>query len=711
MPFARGRTRGPFGRPTASAARTPAAIAAWGAIALGLGGQARAQGPAGPPAPAPYETVVTAAAPAQEPREDHAAAASVVLPGQSLRAKDDLGELLLEVPGVTVTRSGGLGDFSTVAIRGSNPDEVRIYLDGVPMNIAAGGSVDLSTLPLGDVERIEVYRGTSPIVFGESALGGIIAISTRTPGTRHASVRAGSGSFRTLFGDATAGGSIGRLRLYAGVHTLRAQNNFFYLDDRSTTFVPTDDRRRARDNNQLGQLDGVARAALTLAGRRELGLGLLGLWRRHDLPGRGFEENINASFQTRRGVAYLSYESRDDLGANSRLRAQLFVAALRNNARDPDGKIGGIPVLTRDTIIATGSTLTAAKTAASWLRLTAVAQGRRETFAPVNEAEPTPAGVPAERLAGAAGVELDLYVRRLALDIIPSARVELVRDVVTGRDPLFARQRPASEPITRALPVLRLALVRPLASWVSLKANVGRYARVPSFNELYGDAGRLLGNPDLRPEVGWNADAGASFQAMGRWVSLDARVALFGARVEDLIEWVRTSPGQMRAGNVSRARVWGAENELRLGVGRSFRLTGQATFSEARDAGDVAARRGRLLPAHPRWRGYLRPELHRHFQWAGLAAGAFVDGDASAGAYMDTNNLNAVEPRLLIGAGLLLDVVRAGLRLAISARNLTDVRTNDIPYYPLPGRSVFLSLTWTNHGPGAGNTNQNLNKE
>ena len=53
-----------------------------------------------------------------------------------------------------------------------------------------------------------------------------------------------------------------------------------------------------------------------------------------------------------------------------------------------------------------------------------------------------PVGVPRERLVGVAGGELDLWWRRLDLDVIPSARVEAVRDVVTGRDPLFQRTGP-----------------------------------------------------------------------------------------------------------------------------------------------------------------------------------------------------------------------------------------------------------------------------
>ena len=185
----------------------------------------RAATPIGEP-PVSRTIVTTRRMPTGAAGEDLTATASVVVPADSPRAVDDLGTLLLEVPGANLTRRGGLGSLTTLSLRGSNPEEVRFYIDGVPLNQAVGGVVDLSKLPLGDVDRVEVYRGSSPIVFGQSALGGVVSISTRTPGAARASLRAGAGSFRTVFGDASVGGQLCPLGLYAGVHTLRTVGDY-----------------------------------------------------------------------------------------------------------------------------------------------------------------------------------------------------------------------------------------------------------------------------------------------------------------------------------------------------------------------------------------------------------------------------------------------------------------------------------------------------
>ena len=268
----------------------------------------------------------------------------MVLPDDSPAAYDDLAALMREVPGVNVVRTGSIGAASTITLRGSNADQVRIFVDGVPVNIVAGGGVDVSTLPIGDVESVEVYRGSSPLAFGESAMGGVISITTRTPGQARARARSGMGSFGTMFGDASAGGRLGRLRLYAGAHVLSSRGDYPYLNDNGTALEPADDVYGPRQNNDLVQGDGVLRAALTLAGRRTLGLGVIGFAREQGLPGLGRFPTVAARFRTTRGISYLRYESRDDLGPGGRLSSELYASLARDALDDPQGETGlGVP--------------------------------------------------------------------------------------------------------------------------------------------------------------------------------------------------------------------------------------------------------------------------------------------------------------------------------------------------------------------------------
>jgi len=671
-----------------------APLAALGLARVALAGEVVAPVPTPPPA---YRTVVTAPpAAAPTPREDASAAASVVLPADSPRALDDLASLLVEVPGVTVTRSGSLGSVATLALRGGSPDEVRIYVDGVPLAVAEGGAVDVSTLPLGDVERVEIYRGSTPLAFGESALGGVVAITTRTPGAPRAQARAGGGSWGTMFGDASGGGRAGPLRLYVGAHGLMSRGGFGFTDDGCTALNPADDQSATRLNNDVRQADGVVRAAVDLPGRRELSAGALAFGRAQGLPGSQCSAPFGARFRTARGLAYLRYLSRDDLGDGGRLALQLFGSGQRNALDDPFAGASSVSTVTHDTTLSLGASAHARRPVTTWLGAAAILEGRAESFRATDDLAPMPLAVPARRLVGAAGAELDVSVPRLDLDVIPSARVEAVNDVVTGRDPLTAAPRAADAPITRTLPIFRLGIVRAFGPAVALKANAGRYARVPTFFELYGDNGRVLGNPALRPERGTSADLGVWIDVARRRLALASRTTAYAARVDDLIAWQFGAYGA-RAGNLSQTRVLGAEQELRLGVGRHARAVAQVMYTDARDLGPAGVGGdGVQIPFHPRWHAYARPELVRLAAGRAVEVGAFVDADWRARTYVDLANVAAERPRLLLGVGLTADVPRWQVHLAASGQNLNDSRIGDFPNWPLPGRSFFVSLTWMN---------------
>jgi outer membrane cobalamin receptor len=655
----------------------------------------------------PAETVVRSRPqPAAQPRADQSAAASVVAPDDSPHAFDDLASLLAAVPGVGVVRTGSLGTFSTITLRGSNPDQVRIFVDGVPLDIAAGGGVDLSTLPIGDVERVEVYRGSSPLEFGQSALGGIISITTRTPGPARASARTGTGSFGTMFGDVSGGGHAGPLRLYLGVHGFSTQGDFPYLDDNMTALNPADDVSMPRQNNDAQQGDGVFRASLPLVGRRALDLGVIAFARDQGLPGLQGNPTMNARFRTMRGLAYLRYDSRDDLGSGGLLSAELFASWQRDRLQDAANEAGlGGPSLTHDTTTVTGANAHAARPFADWARGALVLEGRRESYQPINDLAPVPVGVPASRLTGVAGAEIDLRWRQANLDFIPSVRLEAMQDQVSRRNTggVPIEGVPA---VFRSSPILRAGLVRPVVDWpglkVSLTGNVGRYVRAPSFIELYGNGtAMILGNADLVPEHGTNADVGVSIDSGGDRVSVVSRTALFGARVDDLIQWQFASWGQARAGNLGRARILGVEQELRLSLGRRARLTGQGTVLDARDRSANTAAYGNQLPFQPRYRGYVRPELAHLPLPGGVELGTYADAELRLYDYEDPANIVDLHGRLLLGCGVTVAVPRARLRVTASGVNLGNTQRVDITNWSLPGRAFFVALAYAPIGADA----------
>ncbi|WP_339914621.1 TonB-dependent receptor [uncultured Brevundimonas sp.] len=114
-------------------------------------------------------------------------------------------DILSDVPGLSVTRSGAYGGIAQVRMRGATPGKTLVLVDGVPVNDAAeiNGAFDFSGFDLGEVARIEVLSGPQSSLWGSAAIGGVIAFTTRETDGLRAEVEAGS--FDTVRGRLAAG--------------------------------------------------------------------------------------------------------------------------------------------------------------------------------------------------------------------------------------------------------------------------------------------------------------------------------------------------------------------------------------------------------------------------------------------------------------------------------------------------------------------------
>lgn len=90
-----------------------------------------------------------------------------------------IADVVEKAPGVSINRQGGVLAPQLVSIRGSEYRHVLVLVDGVPINNLWGGAIDISNIPLSQVEKIEVIRGACSSHYGEGAVGGVINIITK----------------------------------------------------------------------------------------------------------------------------------------------------------------------------------------------------------------------------------------------------------------------------------------------------------------------------------------------------------------------------------------------------------------------------------------------------------------------------------------------------------------------------------------------------
>jgi len=165
------------------------------------------------------EAVVVSATRVPTPLSQVASSISVITAGQ-IEARQDrsLPDVLREVPGLDIVQTGGAGGQTSVFMRGTNANHVKVLLDGLDLSDPStpGGAADISKLLSDDFAQVEVLRGPQGALYGSDAIGGVINIVTRTGnGPLAITARAEGGSFDTFNQSATASGSEGDLHYAA----------------------------------------------------------------------------------------------------------------------------------------------------------------------------------------------------------------------------------------------------------------------------------------------------------------------------------------------------------------------------------------------------------------------------------------------------------------------------------------------------------------
>ena len=90
-----------------------------------------------------------------------------------------LPDLLTGLPGITLARSGGLGQQTSLFMRGTNSTHTLVLIDGVRIGSVTAGLASLEQIPVEQIERIEIVRGPRSSLYGADAIGGVIQIFTR----------------------------------------------------------------------------------------------------------------------------------------------------------------------------------------------------------------------------------------------------------------------------------------------------------------------------------------------------------------------------------------------------------------------------------------------------------------------------------------------------------------------------------------------------
>jgi iron complex outermembrane receptor protein len=470
-------------------------------------------------------------------------------------------------------KSYGFNGLSTLNFRGSSSAQSQVLWNGIPIQNAALGIADVSTLPVLFMNKVNIVYGGSAALYGSGNVGGALLLENNAPafdtGLRSLSVSGGVGSFSQYRGGIK--GSIATKRWYfsANIFAQTALNDFSYTNALGVKETMTNSKLKSnaamlqaaykvttQDVINLTawfqQYDRLIPPALfeSSSDKREIDGSLRSLaeWHRRTDKNEWYakssfmRDEMNYSYEA---VAlhwdYITYQYYQEIGWKHRFNKF-------------------------------GQFLLFMPVQLSWIRQPDSNSSKQQNKAAI---------------AGA----YEFRLLNNKLDIAINARTELISQLsdTTIRNFIFLPGADASFLVT---------------DWLGVRVNVQRTYRAPTLNELYYYPG---GNKFLRPEQGWNEDVGYTMKAKFGRFSIFHDVSVYNRNIHDWIIWLGGAIWTPH--NISEVHSRGVETEnninyttgnwkLHIGVNTSYVLATTVTSYIYND-GSL----GKQIPYTPRYNG------------------------------------------------------------------------------------------------------------
>lgn len=648
-----------------------------------------------------------------EPEEKATISSAFSARGSSFKTKinryHDTGQSLSDIlsfeNGIQIQKRGTENNLSALSIWGAPFKQTVIYLNGFPLQNEYYGIINLSGFPAFSIDRIEIYKDSSPVLFGKPAGSGAVnLISDRKySGRKEVLLNFEHSSFDTR-------GLSGLLRFpwpgskesYANLflHYKSSSGDYPFLNNNQTPVYNTeDDFEDRRLNNEFYHIEENLNLQLKAAARHEFFLLQRLYYKKGGIPGseslpleKTEREQLDSQIQ-------LLYTAKKLFGPFSQFQWRNQFNINRKNIRDPELELslGGdkLEENYREFSSIAGSEIY------FWRqKLSFSVSVYRKSFNNELSNEIHYANEEKQIFSTKESFALwDSYFR-LADEIylITSNNLNLSLNVEVNRyvpfsGPLLNSEKLEEKDFWSYNSGLALSLYRSL----TLKANAGINSRFPTFQELYGDSGLILANTSLLPERTTSWSTGISSNNFTLDISphnamlFAFEVVYYDRDYRDLILLTQNSQNTALFVNLSRARVRGMEFSLNTGLNRIVSLNLRYNYQLSKNLSPEPYYYEKDLPYQPRHNYGMRLNIHQSISLLHLSL--WSEYQASSYSWLDRANSfpNYVRYRELWNAGLIIKVKKyLDPSVAFTIKNLLDRDMEDVAGYPLPRRQYSL---------------------
>lgn len=439
---------------------------------------------------------------------------------EKARPLQTLGELLSREGGVEFSTLGGPGSSSSVYIRGANAGHTLLLVDGMRVGSATLGAPSISAIPLSQIERVEILKGSASSLYGSDAIGGVIQVFTRRgDGDAKVNAEISTGSYQTNEASAGVSGKAGDVR-----YSLRAGS----VDSEGFNAISdSTNGQYNRDKDGYDNLNASAQVSVDLAPGHELGVqAFYSRNRNHYDAVYSFPSKADYDFRSTTIVESYSAFSRNRL--TSKWTSLVRIGRSTDDSRDNDSPTTlsefrthqDQAVWQNDIKLPYGSLLLAAETLRQSIDTTGT---YTETERTINSL-----------LAGWTG---NFGNHRLQLNARHDRNSQFGSKTTGGA-----------------------AYGYQIDDRWRARAALATGFKAPSFNDLYFPDDPIYGggNPNLKPESSRNREIGLNYDT----AATSASFTLYRNEIDNLIQWLADDPSDpsnfsWHPTNVGKARLEG----------------------------------------------------------------------------------------------------------------------------------------------------------
>lgn len=566
---------------------------------------------------------------------------------------------LISENSVIHVKTYGSGGLATSSFRGTGPGHTQIAWNNINLNNPMVGQFDLSLIPAGLIDDVNIYYGGGSMGIHSGGFGGIINLET-SPGwddSDIASINPAIGSFGRVSGLLKIKTGSKGFQSVTKAYLRNSDNNFSYLDNVSGP-EPVWDTRENSEVRQKGFIQefyfrnpksNISARMWYQSAARNLPVPIIS--QATNPPEKQFDESLRAMVE---------YESANVMSGIN------VTAAFISDKLNYVNELASVDSRNRSKrVILKGSI---ERMVNDILRLELSLNDEMDIINTNNYS-----GLKVRNLLSAdAAAEADI-TRWLG------ARI-LVREMLHDRRLLMPDFSAGTE-------------IRPFREkYYFIRASFSKNSKIPTLNDMYWMPG---GNPDLKNETGYSSEITwemTSFPTGSLKIRND--FTLFRNHINDMIQWHPGDFSWWEASNIGSIITRGIESGMDFSYTfREFRagLNAGYSWTKAFNAGKLAentALSGKQLVYIPasNLNAILRLGLHQfHAAISTLYTGKrYLTADNSQ--YLPHYTVSD----LSIGAKL--DTGRAAFDFNLIIENLFNASYQNIAYYPMPGRSFLISL-------------------